>query len=445
MTKKLAAVGLTGLLFMTAASSVAPQENGNPGSVATDPAVAELELRKKIEQLRLDLITFEKEKLLAKLPETDTTGAEGTIEIDDKAGYYAEIVSYETLTDAATSIVAAARTKLGENRPAIILVDQSSLTKDEQLWRIIKRRLKQFKRRFAALEDEHGFIDSEDDLDIPSAQVAVELSAAATLLGGLADLAAFFKVDTEYRGRTFDLAESALTAETARTLLNYEFPVLIPDLSPVTSAQSLVNVLEDVQQDRNGAATTTRMIQRVLRAVERSLAEARRELSAREATLAKLKKATPIDQPAVDGVSEAIAESNATIEMLEGREKRAQEAIEEMQAAVAAFDAYSKAISESSDGKPSPLERVSVVDLIKANPDAYRLHMSIVSQGGEVQLTKSVWSSGRIAYLGGSVSTFFLFDSKGALLTAGTLPIWKGQSYKAKKGTEQLNVAAPGS
>jgi hypothetical protein len=111
----------------------------------------------------------------------------------------------------------------------------------------------------------------------------------------------------------------------------------------------------------------------------------------------------------------------------------------EIDAALAAFDALVKAVTEGAEGKPSPLEAVALVDAVKSDPAARLLLLDVASQGGEIHVSRSVWST-RLTYVGGAVATFFLTDQDGTLEKTGTVARAAAESAPAREAATRLRL-----
>ena len=68
------------------------------------------------------------------------------------------------------------------------------------------------------------------------------------------------------------------------------------------------------------------------------------------------------------------------------------------------------------------------------------LYVGIAGQGGEVQITKSIWTGGRISYIGGSTSVYFLTDGAGVLYAAGAKSDYLKGWYGQRRGVAKLKI-----
>ncbi len=428
---------ITTFMMILLLSPVAAQAQ-DPPPTPTDPLKEELTREKEIAELRQKIAEAKAATRAAELPTTDTAGLQGSVAVADGAGYFAELVAYGTLAEAASEIA----TQLAEgsnstSKKKIILTDEMELAQKMQLWRLVDGKLDEFGTKFTDLIGKTEAVTSIDRLGAPES-VGLTLTSLSSLLGGIADIAAFFKVDVEIKNREIQLAKSALMAEAAKAL-SKNWTVVLPELTGAGQG-ALLTKLDNLAGQRKTLTGHRRRIANLVKPHLATLAEKRAELAKKEAELAELKKATPVDQPKVKKVRQEIEDLENQAQPLKNIKSDWDLLSGEVDGLVAAFDQYRSALTESTAERPAPIESLTIVDVIRAEPNAHRLHLDIASQGAEVHVTKSAWSSGRVSYIGGTVCVYFWIDPQDALQYSDSIPIWRGSSFKASKGSEQLNA-----
>lgn len=95
---------LLGGLLMSPASAVAQDDSQDDSAEETDPVVEALEKEKKIAELEKAIAEAEKATLSAKLPDTEGSGIEGSVTFGEGSGYFAEMLAYRSLTEAAEEV-----------------------------------------------------------------------------------------------------------------------------------------------------------------------------------------------------------------------------------------------------------------------------------------------------------------------------------------------------
>ena len=413
------------------------QDGGSEASESTNPIIKKLKEEKQIEELKKDIATAKQNRLKAELPTSDTIPETGQVTIGDKAGYFATLEAYGTLRTAACRI---ASVLADGGNSKIILTDQTSLAKLKQMRELINTRLGDYDERMQDLLDRFDTMKQSPTGLTAQKEAAAGLAAAPAILGGLADIAAFFRVNTELKGREIELNKSALLAEIARALSRNNWNVVLADFDTQHSS-SLLGTLEAIGAKRTTLAQRKRLDEDRMQPYLDDLKKKRDALKKASAALAKLEGASPRDEDAIRQARDSVASLEDAILPLAALEKAWTDLTGETDLVIGAFNEYYKALTEGTAEKPSPVETLAVVDLIDSAKGAHRLHIDIVSDGAEIHVTKSIWSSGRIHYLGGSVSSFFWFDGDGNYQNSGIIPLWERESFKASRGIENLTDA----
>ncbi len=395
----------------------------NPELKALQDKVARLTLEKQRAEALKAIAEANKAALSAALPDTDATGKEGDVTVDDKAGYYAELMSYSTLTASAAEIGEALKSDI--EGKTVVVTDQTDLPQQAALWEVIHLKVSRFQDDFDHLVerfDENAQLKS----GVRTESVAVTATILTSLLGAASDIAAFFRVDREIKGRDITLSERALVAEVARHLTAEK--IKIPDLA-VAGDRPLIHQL-------NAAQTKKGEIVVRLEAARPQLARATQDRDQKKAIWEKLKKdKAPAEE--IEGAKKAFDSAAATV--VEWTRK-----VTRFETVITAFDAFVNALSTApTAGAKTPLETVAVVDLVRGDENALLLYLDIPSQGAEIHITKSAWRSGRVSYIGGSVAVFFLVNQKGEVLAAASLPRSAAASFQGKKGSDTLPLITP--
>ncbi|MEM1177084.1 MAG: hypothetical protein AAGM22_01970 [Acidobacteriota bacterium] len=382
--------------------------------------VARLELEKKRAEALKAIAVADRDTAAAGLSTTEATGKEGSAKLDDGAGYYAELVAYATLGESAGKIVEALGTETADK--AVILTEKADLSAEAALYDVILLKVSRFQDEFDQLTSDFSLDGQRSGLQQES--LAITALTVSSLLGAAADIAAFFKVDREIKSRSVSLSKRALIAEVAQRMTAKK--VLLPELT-LAGARSLIPTLEAAQ------AMKSQQIEPRLRAIKRRAGQTKKDRDVAKANLDNLKKAK--------------AEANQVVQA-RGALKLAEEALAAVQAdqlrleaAVTGFTNMVDALSSApAGGGKSPLETVATVDLMRSDKNALLLYLDIPSQGAEIEIVDSVWSSARISYIGGSVVVFFLLDQDGSILASGSIPRHGASSFKGTDGSESLPV-----
>jgi hypothetical protein len=379
---------------------------------------------------------------IAKAPKTETKGLTGSVEVKDdisKAGYFAEIIAYETLNSAADEIAELVGKK-GEqsDKPKIVLTTEMATAEHAALWSILEIKMADFVKAFADLSEKHN----------PKGENQTQgfMDTAPLVLGGLADIASFFKVNQEIYGREVKLNNSALVAEVAARVLELgtekkKYTVIVPSMS-LEGTGELFETLSKLVTARNNAMKIVDDVKREYRDEIAKYARLSKEISKLKKDLAKLKAEKPIDPEKIKQAETQIDAKETEREKYEAKNQRWVVANREIGAAKTAFDKFYDLVTTPPEkGKKSPMEVIAPIDTMKElQKDALFVVLDIVSHGGEVNVTTSTWSGGRVNYIGGSVSVYFIMKGDGQILGAGSSIQYDTGAYKARGGVKTLDT-----
>lgn len=345
------------------------------------------ELQKRIESLELEKKLYEAqlEAIKAKWAISETKGKEGSITIEDDAGYFAEILAYSTLEGAATEIAEKTKEKLHTNDELIIL-GNVDLAQEKLLWDLLHLKLDlAIHKMQRAIEIYPNLVETEPE-NIRG--VTEPLVAVPAILGAIADIVAFFKSDYALYGRKISLNEKALIAATANQISTQKpkVEILIPEYN-VLSADSLGEKIKTLSTLISTLESKKPKIEQLL--LKKSTDSS--ELKKRKEVII-----TPLDKE-IDAARKLVT-----------------------------------TLISYSDSTASPLEKTANIDFIHLHPDAKILHLTIVSQGAEIETTETSLSRGRISYMAGVVVTYFLTNAEGRYFQSGNAYKMKTKSFKPK-------------
>jgi hypothetical protein len=415
---------------------LASQDGG--GQQGTDPENDELIRERDRAKLEKEIAEARLAALMAMLPTSDTTGPEGSVSVSDGGGYFAEIISFETLGQAAAII--AEKVGAGGGKK-IVVSDQLELSEDMQLWRLIDSRLEFFETLFERLLTGSQAFNDRTSAGIEDPQQTAILSAGAAaipaLLSGIADIAAFFKVDRQLIGREVAPSDRALLAELARVLKGKGWQPFLPSLY-LGEETALLTHLEKARLQRIEVASRHGAIKSRFQPDLDELAAKRKRLTAVEAELAKLRSASRPDGAAIAKLEREVQQLREAMRPLEKKASL----LASFETVIEAFDDYDEALTTSAAGAVSPIESLHLVDVIKNQTGAVILFVDVLSQGAEIHVSKGAWRT-RLSYVGGGVCAYFLVNLDGVYLGSGTVPVSKGESFRAKHIKDKASYATP--
>jgi hypothetical protein len=428
------------------AQDTPPQTTTSPELDGLKRELERAKLEKELAEARQAVAVAERAEFDAQLPKTQTKGPEGSVTLQAGAGYFSEILAYRTLSETSQYVADLIDTKLTDStnpnnltKFTVILTDQFDLSVNDALWQLIDVKLKDFDGRFDATLARYQKADGTLNL-VQAEAVPAALLAVPAILGAAADIAAFFRVNREIAGRTVTLSSRALLANMASAIIKKGNAVIIPALR-IGGQGTLFSRLSDLQAKRRSLVTLRERIRDEIKPNPALVEQLGVELTAKRAELAKIKEKDPKD-PGVSQIQEqieAIDQKRADEGRRIARWKRVTDEIDPL---IQEFNALETTLTSRPTGQSqSPLEAVATIDIIRSKGDEAKvLYVSVVSQGGEVEITKSAWTSGRISYVGGSVVSFFLMQGgpDGGIELAGTVPAHLADSFKGSMGAQGL-------
>jgi hypothetical protein len=395
------------ILFAGGALSIAPfiaaQDGGDATSDTTaepDPVVAALERDKAIAELRKAIAEAEKAELDARLPTTEGSGVEGTIRFGEGAGYFAELLAYDSLAHAAETIAGQLKSccEGPQQGDIIVIIEGDQLPGQMQLWELAHTRIEDTIRRINDLLERYT-----PPIETLPERVTVEaVTAAAALLAAAADIASFFRSDLAVTARKVNVTPTALLAEMADDLRLQGWKTHLPSRS--LAKTQLLTMVEDLLVRRHRLAARRLELERD---VQRRLRDMR-------------SGANPPGMESAQSLERALAAASA-----------------EINAVLTATDSLVKALTEGQGGTPSALEMVSEADAVRSNPSAKLLQLEISGQGGEVHATKSAFRS-RLTYVGGVAVSYLLVDTDGTVRCSGVVPVAKAKTTRIKDSASVL-------
>lgn len=393
----------------------------------TNERLAEEVARARLER---DLVVANRERLLAELPQGTAKGLAGEVTLKEGAGYYAEVLAYRALGAAAEGVAEAVRERV-RGRP-VILTDQPDLLAHDGLWRLLDGKLRGFEAQVADIFREYRKPDGRPNFEV--LQSAAVAGALPGVLGAASEVAAFFRVNRELTGRAVRLASSAALAEVAARLPEAA-GVWLPGFPGRATDDSLVERLRRLLDSRRELLALRVAFESRYTSDPTYRATLDQQLATLTAERDRLRSAG--DSAALAEVEKrrkVVVDERTPVVADQERFERIQRRFDPLTTEIAAF---AEALTARSAGAAaSPLEIVSDVDAVRAlGPETLLLHLAIVSQGAEVHVTKTAWTSGHIAYVGGCVLQFLLLDpTTGRLLASGLVPAHRAESFKARRG-----------
>ncbi len=400
----------------------------------TSPELERLKLERAILDEKSAIATAKKNIAEAKLaeekaesPTGESKGLEGNIEADAKFGHFAKILAYHSIRDAASKIAEEinGNQSLGGN-PKLLVLDSTDFLGGEVALLQLKAQLKWYDETIASQLARFGQLGAARGRD------AAAFAAVAGTLGALADISNFFKTDYKITGQDIQIDELSLAAALIKPLKHQAY---LPDLRALTSSEFL-----------NDFANTTNALSKLKFSIFTAKAEVRdpaankiteigRDVDAKKAVLNPLKPAE--NNALIQKLKEEIMQLERQKDILSTRKARADEYIEQAEAIIADFAAFKSAITKPGDGDAKSILQTAVLrESIDAVGITHLLYLKVATAGGEAVTVKRVFSSGHLAFLAGTVTTYVLTDKDGLVVGSNTIPMKSKMHFGLSRNAE---------
>ena len=366
----------------TLAQGVDPDAADDPELVRLNAVHERVKAQRMIAEEEKKLAEAQAAARRAKLPQTGTEGLAGDAKVNEGAGYYATILAYETLTDAATTIVEGLADVEGTINHLLITTDRDVL-KASGLWNVTRLRLEDFREVFATLKAEYpcenphraggtvpdpeGPCDEDATIDASRAETAAAvLDTAGAVLGAADDIASFFKTNRDLYDVEVELADDALLAEVAAKADkdNKAASVHLVGYN-VASAGELSELLETLMEDKRDLADRRRRLKKELDPDLKALAAKKKEESKLEEELEALGEEGSKKER--EGLQEQITTLNNQMAPLVNAQELWLEAKSRLDGPLAAFDAVAGSLlTAPAKDRKTVMEVIAPIDVLRA-------------------------------------------------------------------------------
>lgn len=395
------------------------------------------ETEKAISQAEKAAAEAKMEALKTKWSISDTEGRKGTITLKDSAGYYAEILAYLALEDAAKDIAVKTEEELKSGE--LIILGEVDLKAEKSLWNLLNLKLDlAIDKIKEAIKEYPQMVET----DVGEAAGIIEgLFAAPKILGAITDIVAFFKTDYTLYGKKITLNERSLIASAANHIStqNTDLKILLPEYN-LTSTNSLYEKISTLNGlVKNLVAKRETIVKQLDQNIAIHSADLKLLKVERDTTKKKLGNAAlnSEEKKKLELKFEKLEKQIYDLSLYERTKEKILTPLDED--IEAAHELVSLLITKT-DSTASPLEKIATIDFIHQHSKAKILYLTIASQGGEVETSDASLSHGRISYLGGVVVTYFLSDAEGLYHQSGNVHKTKTKSFKRKEGPAVLNL-----
>ena len=442
------------------------QEENNESKDAADKELVRIRDQTKLEAeiAKLKAETAQHRKAEAEAKGSDKKGLEGIVDLGEGAGYFAAVLAYESIDMAAEEI---AKDMEGKLDSMTMLTTMPNLNEAWATWEAVNIKIKASKQAvenftmlvgkwnnelcnkpdssfletllFDGANNVQELLDSNVFSLISSTSNAagIELIGAKSTLGALADVFSFFRTNKTLRAYALESNDRVLLAKVAEKLLATKKQIVAPELYVGRgdwAQKQMAPLLDQYAQ----VGQLQRKILFCNATVAAKIKKLRNDLAAikkNEESADKTEVAARVEQ-----LEAALGLEQLRSDVLSFVKGTVEEGTTEIQKAIDDLSIYMITPSESSP--ITPLEIIAIIDRIQGKQPSvsHILFLNIIDQGGEVHLTKSVWTGGGVSYIGGSTVVYFLATPDGELKAAGTKTKYAAGTYGNRRGVKGLKL-----
>ena len=353
----------------------------------------------------------------ARLPESKAEPPPGAITADEKFGYVSQLVAYGALKAIAETVgERLKKAPLGENAK-ILIVDHLDFSQGDLPLMQLDQQFLIFQK---ALQNQIDLCDGlaglgKEAMPEVATEAAAVLAAAPLVLGALADIVSYFKVDYNVAGQEFTLASEAAMASIAGGLSGLD--VRVHGLNTIAESE-IVRRFTDLLGLQQDLLTSKQVLEaNVVTPAAAAVKERESELGELNAAIAKAEQG-----------SEARKELKQRGQRLKNELDTTNAALQQANAAVIASESVLRAFGEfvavittpKDDGALPALQQAVLRNQIHDEKITHLLFIKLVSSGGEAITKKSLWGSGQTAYIGGCTLAYILAEANGTIVLADT-------------------------
>jgi hypothetical protein len=229
------------------------------------------------------------------------------------------------------------------------------------------------------------------------------LPTVSAAVSQFADIAGYFRVDYELKGRPVQLSNTALHARVAEKLQHDDQAVYLMNFHRIGSAP-VMNELAACTDARAKLKAVTIELEQIAASVVVRIAELKAKHQASNG-------------------DDTQQQERSDVVQLEAAKQQAERCVTSLNAVITAFDQFVGSLTVVPEGKShSLLATVAMRQYLDERNISHLLYLAVTSSGGEsIVEAKKLFNAGGLAFLGGSAVTYILADVSGEIVAADTL------------------------
>lgn len=400
-----------------------------PPSTLEEIALAKAENRQKIAEAELEEAKAKLELKKLKFSNSSTNGLEGTITVETGAGYYSQILAFDSLNISTADIISDLGTEIHSKN--IIIGNNFNVLSQTALWNAIEIQINQAETQLKAVIEDYTE-DSKPHKPTFETPESV-LITAPLALGAITDIAKFFKKDRSLKSFTTEISNNSMNAALARSMLESEkkpSSIIIESIN-LSQKGALTKRLQTLLTDQSRAISLKEALRRLILPDLEKLTKLKFDIENKEAELKKEQ-----DEEKKELLQQELNQLKEEIIGPKIQEGKWNSAATRFDKIITMVDELTNSLLEKTTDDRSIIESIAEIDAIKGldETDTRLLIVELSSKGGETETVKgALLSKGKITYLGGTVITYVLMKVDGTIINSGVIPSYKTEQYKSLK------------
>ncbi len=419
-----------------------PKSSGEP--VAPDRKAA-AEAAKLEAEAKKAAVDAEKAERDLKFPAPTSKPLEGKLEVADGTGLIADLLTHALVDEGARETAGEINEALG-NCARVLLVSDPELALSDWSHGSVRLSLDAYGAAFLearnALDEALGepvVVRERDVVEVfgESAKLSLlgrpfapavgpAIAAASAIVGGVADVTAWFQADYSVKKRDVTVGETPLLSALAGRLASADRSIEVDGFSLLADSPLLESFAAAIKArnelEARSAAAKARIVDPVAREREIESAARKENASAIAKALGGKK-----DDSQHELLSTRETELVDSLEELDANGAAASAATATADAAITAFDKLATTLTAAGkNGAYPPLLAAALRERLhsKEDPHTYVLYAGLESVGGETIAKRSLFTGASIRYVGGAQLSYMLLDVKtNTVVAAKTRPL----------------------
>ena len=392
--------------------------------------------QKNIAENQQAIAEAQKATAAAAFPKGEIKPLEGDITTNDKFGYIAELVAYQSMKERAEEVgqqidalvvdeaAGAVSTKNLVPSDKILIVNDLDFASGDIVLIQVESMLRQFQGRITEqTTDNTTFLGAnkpkiakrEEKIELKTfgfiPGIGLALPVISGIVSSVAEIMSYFQINYDIKGQDFTLDQQAIISIVSGNIKKVN--TYIYSFNRLENSELIYHLINDMDLKQKLDASTDRIKTEIIKKTNEDILKTKETIAQLE------KKLKPRTETEKEGDSSNLDTAKAMLNAKTLLLDSANAKVDNSESLSKAFSVFIDSITKTADEKTLPL-------LVKAALRQYYtrlgithlLNLKILSSGGEAITKKSRFSSGLTAFIGGNVISYVLAKTTGEIIQA---------------------------